>query len=66
MLLGFGNGILTFYLWTWFIWPFVFVFGLAFGIADLVKDEHSGAKGLIWAGIALLIMTGAMVGYMLR
>lgn len=66
MLLGIVNGILIFYLWTWFIWPFVFVFGLAFGIADLVKNENSKGKGLIWAGIALLIMTTAMIGYMLR
>ena len=44
------------YVFAWFVWPFVFVFGLAFGIADLVKGEEK-SKGLLWASIALLVIT---------
>lgn len=43
-----------FYYWTWFVWPFVFVFGLAFGIANIIKGGNYWG-GLIWSGLALLI-----------
>lgn len=46
---------------SWFIWPFVFVFSLAWGIRDWIRDENCSAKPLLLAGLALMIMLGGVM-----
>ena len=46
---------------SWFIWPFVFVFSLAWGIRDWIQDENCSAKPLLLAGLALMIMLGGVM-----
>ncbi len=41
---------------TWFVWPFVFVFGLGYGIKSLLKTQGVCPVGLVLASIALLLM----------
>ena len=48
------------YYWTWFVWPFVFVFSLGLGIADQVKNEKPSHKGLILAAVSLLIILAGL------
>jgi hypothetical protein len=45
-----------FYYWTWFIWPFVFVFSLAKGIARKVNKEESADQYILAAAISFLII----------
>ena len=40
----------------WFVWPFLFVFCLAYGIADLVKDTGKPPVKLVIAALALLVI----------
>ena len=47
--------------WTWFIWPFVFVFSLAWGIVDWIKDECCSTKPLLLAGLSLTIMLAGIL-----
>lgn len=41
-------GVFSFYLW--FVWPFLFVFCLAYGIADLVKGTKNRQSNWFWLG----------------
>ena len=51
----------NFYYFTWFIWPIVFVFGLAHGIKALIETKKMCNVGLMIATIALLfILAGLM------
>ncbi|WP_217223958.1 hypothetical protein [Desertibacillus haloalkaliphilus] len=45
-----------FYYWTWFIWPFVFVFSSIYAIITLGKDDTASIKPAIVASISLLII----------
>ena len=56
MLISLMQGIGIFYYWTWFIWPFVFVFSLVYAISSLVKDDKTSMKPAIFASISLLII----------
>lgn len=56
MLMGLMRGIGIFYYWTWFIWPFVFVFSFASGLTEIIKDENSSEKNMLVAGVSLLII----------
>ena len=47
--------------YTWFIWPFVFVFGLAVGICLVVKGELAGVKWLVAASVALLFIIAGLM-----
>ena len=49
------------YYFTWFVWPFVLIFGLAYGIKELFHNENLYNKGLIAASIALLIILAGVV-----
>lgn len=55
MLIELIKGIGIFYLWTWFIWPFIFVISLVNAIKNLVKEESATAN-IIIASIALLVI----------
>ncbi|AXH99628.1 hypothetical protein DV702_07615 [Sporosarcina sp. PTS2304] len=44
------------YLWTWFIWPFVFVISLIYAIKALVKEEPTFMKPAIIASVSLLLI----------
>jgi len=49
------------YYFTWFVWPFAFVFGLAYGIKDLIQTKKTFNSWLLIASIALLlILAGAI------
>lgn len=61
MLIGLMKGIGIFYYWTWFIWPFIFVLSLAFGISSIIKDEYASLKPLFVSGISLLIILAGIV-----
>lgn len=56
MLIGLMHNIAIFYYWTWFIWPFVFIFSLVYAITSLVKDDTASMKPILVASISLLIM----------
>lgn len=49
---------------SWFVWRFVFVFSLAWGIRDWMKDDCCSAKPLLVAGASLMIIVGGMMGMM--
>ncbi len=49
---------------SWFVWPFVLVFSLAWGIRDWMKDDCCSAKLLLVAGASLMIIVGGMIGMM--
>ncbi len=52
----------NFYIWTWFIWPFVFVFSFSHGLAQLIKDgSSSGNTFIIVAAISFLIILAGVV-----
>ena len=56
MLIGLMQNIGIFYFWTWFIWPFVFVFSFIYAMTSLIKDETASIKPAIVASISLLII----------
>ncbi len=64
MFLGFMRILGTIFLYTWFIWPFLFVYSLAYGIVELQKDKNKTAN-LALAGLALLMMSSGILSYFL-
>lgn len=48
--------IAIFYYWTWFVWPFVFVFSLVYAISSLVKDDKASKKPALLASFSLFMM----------
>ena len=48
---------------TWFIWSFVFVFSLAWGIRDWVHDESCSPWPLVISGIALDIIIAGIISF---
>ena len=66
MLIQVMNVMATIYYWTWFIWPFTFVFGLAKGIKrlmqpNLVEPSDAFNGDLIKASISLLFIIAGIV-----
>ena len=61
MLIGLMQGIGVFYLWTWFVWPFLFVFTFAIGLAEIIKDDRASLKNIFIAAISLLIILAGVV-----
>lgn len=49
------------YYFTWFVWPFVFVFGLALGIKELIQTKKTYNHRLLFASIALLLILAAVI-----
>ena len=64
MFLGFMRILGIIFLYTWFIWPFLFVLSLAYGIVELQKNEHKTAN-LVLAAISLLMITSGILSYFL-
>lgn len=56
MLIDLLKFVALFYYWTWFIWPFVFVFTLIYSISSLVKDEKTSMMPAFIASLSLLII----------
>lgn len=56
MLIGLMHSIAILYYWTWFIWPFIFIFSLVYAISSLVKDENASMQPILVASISLLII----------
>ena len=64
MLMELIQGIGIFYYYTWFIWPFLFLFPLVNGIADKIKGEDTANKNITISAIALLvILAGISVSF---
>lgn len=61
MLLKIMSYIAYIYAFSWFIWPFVFVYFLASGIAEKIAGKKESDKTLLWAGVALLFITSAII-----
>ncbi|MBQ2837448.1 MAG: hypothetical protein IJE67_04885 [Peptococcaceae bacterium] len=49
------------YLWTWFIWPFVLLYSLAYGIKGIVQNNEVDYRFWILASISLMIILSAIV-----
>lgn len=49
------------YYFIWFVCPFAFVFGMAYGIKELIKNGKVYNKGLVVASIALLLILAGIV-----
>lgn len=49
------------YLWTWFIWPFIFIYSLVHAIKNLVKEEHITTNIFIASISFLVIICGIQV-----
>ena len=49
------------YYFTWFVWPFVLIFGLAYGIKELLQNQKAYNIGLMSASIALLLILAGIV-----
>jgi hypothetical protein len=49
------QGIANLYYWTWFVWPFIFVFSLLYAISSL-NDEKGLVASTFVAAISLLII----------
>lgn len=60
MLIGLMKGIGGFYYWTWFVWPFVFMFSFVYGLSSIIKDEKASGSITI-ASISLLIILAGIV-----
>lgn len=58
MAFEFIEGLATLYIWTWYLWPFVFVSSFAKGLSILIKNGESSTynKSLIIAGFSLLVI----------
>jgi len=56
MLIGLMQVIGMFYYWTWFVWPFVFIFSLVYAITSLVENDTASKKPVIVASVSLLII----------
>ena len=61
MLLQVMKVIALFFYWTWFIWPFVFIYSFAYGIASIVKNENSSKGYLFIATISLIIILSGIL-----
>ena len=66
MLLGFNEIIAMIYYSTWFVWPFVFVFSFAKGVSLISKDEETGVKSILMAGIALTVILAGITAPLLH
>jgi len=56
------KGVGIFYYWTWFLWPFIFVFSFIDAISEAVKDEDPSEKSTIIAAVSLLIILAGING----
>ncbi len=56
MFIGIMKLLSILYMWTWFIWPFIFVISIIYAIKELVKDEPAFMKPAIIAAVSLLII----------
>lgn len=61
MLLKIMSYLAYIYAFSWFIWPFVFVYSFASGIAGKISGNKESDKALLWAGVALLFITSAII-----
>jgi len=54
------QGIAILYYWTWFVWPFIFVFSLLYAISSL-NDETGSLASPFVAAVSLLIILAGVV-----
>lgn len=62
MFIGLMQGIAIFYFWTWFMWPFVFIFSFTNAITTAIKEEKPSISSILSASISLLIILAGMIG----
>jgi hypothetical protein len=65
MLIGLMKGIGVFYYWTWFVWPFVFMFSFVYGLSSIIKNEKASGNIAV-ASISLLIILEGIVSPVFR
>lgn len=51
---------------SWFVWPFAFVFGLAYGIRELIETKKPLSRWLLLASVALLLIVCGVIGMNLQ
>lgn len=55
------EGIALFYYHTWLIWPFIFVFSFAYGLAEIIKGGNDSKMYLWISSISLLVILSAII-----
>jgi hypothetical protein len=60
VLIGLMNGIALLYYWTWFVWPFVFVFSLLHAISSLNEPNWSMGSSVTTAVSLMIILAGVI------
>lgn len=58
MFLGIINILGRIFLFTWFIWPFLFVYSFAYGIKELMQNEKKTANLALASFSLLMIICG--------
>lgn len=66
MLFGLMEILAYIYYWTWFLWPFLFVFSFAFGIREVVVDENAKGGNLVLAALALIVILAGLLWPMMQ
>lgn len=60
MLIGLMQGIAILFYWTWFVWPFIFVFSLLHAISSL-NDKNGSIGSSFTAAVSLLIILAGVI-----
>lgn len=66
MLFGLMEILAYIYYWTWFLWPFVFVFCLAYGIKETIQGENTNKIYLILTAVALMLILAGFLWPVMR
>lgn len=56
MLLSLLQGLGILYYWTWFIWPFIFMFSTFYGLSELIKNKELPGKIVLLSSISLVMI----------
>lgn len=65
MLIGLLHDLGIIFYNTWFIWPFVLIFSLTYGLVSIIKSEERSIKGIVSiviSGISILIILSGFFG----
>ena len=48
------------YLWTWFIWPFIFIYSLVNAFKNVINKEKP-TSNIVISSISLLVITSGVI-----
>lgn len=54
------------YYWTWFIWPFIFMFSTFYGLSELIKNKEFSGKIILLSSISLLMILAGITAPFLK